>query len=71
MDLVGSIYDTVLDRTIWPDVLSRLSLFIPGAASAVFWEDGASNQGDVISTTAASLSIIKICISANIWGSTR
>jgi DNA-binding CsgD family transcriptional regulator len=47
MDLVGSIYDTVLDRTLWPEVLSRLSLFIPGAASAVFWEDGASNQGDV------------------------
>ena len=47
MDLVGAIYDTVLDRTTWPDVLKRLSLFIEGAASAVFWQDGVSNQGDV------------------------
>jgi hypothetical protein len=47
MDLVGAIYDTVLDRTIWPDVLKKLSLFVEGAASAVFWEDGVSNQGDV------------------------
>jgi DNA-binding CsgD family transcriptional regulator/PAS domain-containing protein len=47
MDLAGAIYDTVLDRTTWPDVLKKLSLFIEGAASAVFWEDGVSNQGDV------------------------
>ena len=33
MDLVGAIYDTVLDRTTWPDVLKKLSLFIEGAAS--------------------------------------
>jgi DNA-binding CsgD family transcriptional regulator len=47
MDLVGAIYDTVLDRTIWPEVLKKLSVFVEGAASAVFWEDGVSNQGDV------------------------
>ncbi len=47
MEIVGAIYDTVLDRGIWPDVLKKVSLFIPGAASAVFWEDAASNQGDV------------------------
>lgn len=47
IDIVGSIYDTVLDRTIWPDVLRRLSLFVPGAASAVFWEDAADQRGDV------------------------
>jgi len=47
MDLVGAVYDTVLDRTIWPDVLKKLSLFVEGAASAVFWEDGVSSQGDV------------------------
>jgi DNA-binding CsgD family transcriptional regulator len=46
-DLVGAIYDTVLDRAAWPNVLRRLSLFVPGAASAVFWEDGASQRGDV------------------------
>ena len=47
MDLVGAIYDTVLDRPTWPDVLKKLSLFIPGAASAVFWEDASNQQGDV------------------------
>lgn len=47
MDIVGAIYDAVLDRTVWPDVLKRVSAFVPGAASAVFWEDAASNQGDV------------------------
>jgi DNA-binding CsgD family transcriptional regulator/PAS domain-containing protein len=46
-DIVGAIYDTVLDRAIWPDVLRKLSLFVGGAASAVFWEDAASDQGDV------------------------
>ena len=45
MDLVGAIYDTVLDRTLWPDVLRRLSCFVQGAASAVFWQDGANDQG--------------------------
>ena len=47
MALVGAVYDTVLDRTLWPQVLRKLSCFIPGAASAVFWEDTASYQGDV------------------------
>ena len=54
MDLVGAIYDTVLDRTIWPDVLKKLSLFVEGAASAVFWAlttRDESNQGRLISTT--------------------
>ena len=47
MDLVGAVYDTVLDRTLWPEALRKLSRFVPGAASAVFWEDMASNRGDV------------------------
>jgi DNA-binding CsgD family transcriptional regulator len=46
MVLVGAIYDTVLDRTIWPDVLTKLSLFVPGVASAVFWEDASDQRGD-------------------------
>jgi DNA-binding CsgD family transcriptional regulator len=46
MPLVGAIYDTVLDRTIWPDVLRKLSQFVRGTASAIFWQDGAKDQGD-------------------------
>ncbi len=45
LDIVGAIYDTVLDRTTWPSVLRKLSLFVGGSASAVFWQDSANNQG--------------------------
>jgi DNA-binding CsgD family transcriptional regulator/PAS domain-containing protein len=45
--IVGAVYDTVLDRTLWPDVLKRISLFVRGAASAVFWEDTARGCGDI------------------------
>jgi DNA-binding CsgD family transcriptional regulator len=47
LDLIGGVYDTVLDRTLWPDVLRKASLFIRGAASAVFWNDAANQQGDI------------------------
>jgi len=44
---ISGIYDTVLDRAIWPDVLRKLSFFVGGASSAVFWEDAANEQGDI------------------------
>jgi DNA-binding CsgD family transcriptional regulator/PAS domain-containing protein len=47
MNIVGVIYDTVLDRSIWPEALKKLSLFVKGASSAVFWEDAANELGDV------------------------
>jgi hypothetical protein len=47
LNLVGDIYDAVLDRTLWPDVLRKTSLFANGVASAVFWNDVASDQGGV------------------------
>ena len=46
-DIVGAIYDTVLDRSAWPGVLLRLSRFVGAAASALFWHDPASGRGDV------------------------
>lgn len=46
-ELIGGIYDTVLDRSLWPQVLKRASQFIEGAASAVFWADAAGDKGDV------------------------
>ena len=71
MDLVGAIYDTVLDRTTWPDVLKKLSLFIEGAASAVFWEDGVSNQGDGYFYDDGIPLYYKELYSENMWASTR
>jgi DNA-binding CsgD family transcriptional regulator/PAS domain-containing protein len=45
--LVADIYDTVLDRSLWPTALRKASGFIQGQASAIFWKDAASNCGDV------------------------
>jgi DNA-binding CsgD family transcriptional regulator/PAS domain-containing protein len=47
LDLIGGIYDTVLDRALWPQVLKKASLFVGGAGSSVFWSDAASYRGDV------------------------
>jgi DNA-binding CsgD family transcriptional regulator len=46
-DLIADIYDTVLDRSLWPDVLKKASAFVPGQASAIFWKDAADHTGDV------------------------
>ncbi len=46
-DLIGDLYDTTLDRSLWPDVLRKMSKFINGASSAVFWNDAAVYNGDV------------------------
>ncbi len=45
--LISDIYDTVLDRSLWPSALKKASAFVPGEASAIFWNDAASNSGDV------------------------
>ncbi|WP_158816720.1 helix-turn-helix transcriptional regulator [Methylocapsa sp. S129] len=46
-DLIGDIYDTTLDRSLWPDVLKKITLFVEGASSAVFWKDAADRRGGV------------------------
>jgi DNA-binding NarL/FixJ family response regulator len=35
-DLIGTIYDTTLDRSLWFDVLTRSAAFVGGAASALY-----------------------------------
>jgi DNA-binding CsgD family transcriptional regulator/PAS domain-containing protein len=35
-DLIGTIYDTTLDRALWPDVLRRSAEFVGGAASWLY-----------------------------------
>jgi DNA-binding CsgD family transcriptional regulator len=47
LDLIGEVYDTVLDWSLWPVVLRKASLFINGAASAVYWKDASNLNGDV------------------------
>jgi DNA-binding CsgD family transcriptional regulator len=45
--LIAEIYDTVLDRTLWPAVLKQATAFVRGEASAIYWNDVANNSGDV------------------------
>jgi len=35
-DLIGAIYDTVLDKAQWPDVLERSAKFVGGSAATIF-----------------------------------
>jgi DNA-binding CsgD family transcriptional regulator/PAS domain-containing protein len=46
-NLIADIYDTVLDRSLWPVALKNVTGFVRGEASAIFWRDAASNRGDV------------------------
>jgi DNA-binding CsgD family transcriptional regulator len=45
--LIGEIYDTTLDRSLWPQVLQKIAGFLPGKSAAVFWNDAAHRTGDV------------------------
>jgi len=45
--LIGDIYDTTLNRSLWPATLKKIATFVHGASAAVFWNDAASNRGDV------------------------
>jgi DNA-binding CsgD family transcriptional regulator/PAS domain-containing protein len=45
--LICDIYDTVLDRSLWPSALKKTTAFVQGEASAIYWKDAASNSGDV------------------------
>ena len=47
LDLVGLIYDAVLDHSLWPHALKKSTAFLPGHASAIYWNDAANNAGDV------------------------
>jgi DNA-binding CsgD family transcriptional regulator len=40
-DLIGTIYDTTLDRALWSDVLRRSAEFVGGAASALYSKNAA------------------------------
>ena len=45
--LIADLYDTVLDRSLWPSALKKASAFVQGEASAIYWNDAASDQGGV------------------------
>jgi DNA-binding CsgD family transcriptional regulator len=44
-DLIGTLYDTALDRALWPDVLKKLAEFVGGSAASIYCKN--SDAGTV------------------------
>ena len=45
--LIGDIYDTTFDRSLWPATLKKIAAFVRGESAAVFWDDAAGGGGDI------------------------
>jgi len=45
-DLIGTIYDTALDRALWSDVLRRSAEFVGGSASSLYSKNTAHKTGN-------------------------
>ena len=46
-DLIGDIYDTVLDQSLWEDVIERAAYFVGGVGAALFSKNAAYQEGSV------------------------
>jgi DNA-binding CsgD family transcriptional regulator len=46
-DLIGSIYDTTIDCTLWPEVLRKSAEFVGGAAAAIYAKSPSADTGFV------------------------
>jgi DNA-binding CsgD family transcriptional regulator len=46
-DLIGTIYDTTLDRALWSDVLRRSAEFVIGSAAAIYSKNPTAGSGYV------------------------
>jgi DNA-binding CsgD family transcriptional regulator len=44
-DLIGTIYDTALDRALWSEVLQKSAEFVGGSASSLYWKDTVRRTG--------------------------
>jgi DNA-binding CsgD family transcriptional regulator/PAS domain-containing protein len=45
--LIGDIYDTSVDATLWPAVLEKICSFVGGAAAVLMSESGVSEKGKI------------------------
>jgi DNA-binding CsgD family transcriptional regulator len=45
VQLIGDVYDAVLDATLWPSVLEKTACFVGGPAASLFSKDAASRSG--------------------------
>jgi DNA-binding CsgD family transcriptional regulator len=46
-DLIGDVYDTVLDQSLWEGVIGRAAHFVRGAGAALFSKNVANQEGSV------------------------
>ena len=46
-DLIGDVYDAVLNQSLWPGVIERAAKFVGGVGAALFSKDAAGQLGDV------------------------
>jgi DNA-binding CsgD family transcriptional regulator len=46
--LIGDIYDAVLDPSLWPSVLAKAASYVGGRAASLFSKDSASKSGVVV-----------------------
>jgi hypothetical protein len=44
-DLIGTIYDTALDRGLWSEVLQKSAAFVGGSAASLYWKDTVRRTG--------------------------
>ena len=47
-DLIGDVYDAALNPALWTDVLCRLSSFVGGMGSSVYYKNAASKTGGIL-----------------------
>jgi hypothetical protein len=41
-DLIGTLYDTALERALWPDVLEKLAEFVGGSAASIYCKNSST-----------------------------
>jgi len=46
-DLIGDVYDTALDQSLWEGVIERVAHFVRGTGAALFSKNTAIQEGSV------------------------
>lgn len=47
-EIIGLIYDTILDETIWPETLHQICDYTGGSASRIYWRDATNGMGETV-----------------------
>lgn len=47
-DIIGLIYESVVDEAIWPRVLETVCRYLGGSASRIYWRDASNGKGETV-----------------------